>query len=307
MVLEEAVMENSQYILEKGGTNMLKQIKIINVFARVMVGALVIGLYAVGTVSAKDGHNARDDHYTYGDAQLMLNSYPPVYGPGGGTTSGLDIRPFPGTPFETYRYCVEDWHVLAYQHFTTVFGPFNPAKTDCLDLDCESCEDCLREIMDPFDQRGDWTRPGDPTSDPDPLDPFYLEDDLELNFTPQDAFVFLGRLEAVFTLDGDVIQVLRTSVSQLLFNDRFLSFILGAKKRCEDYYNMTCDFQFNFYAVQWGNIYPPGRLTVGEHTLKMVVTYHAATGEESERVNNTIRFKVYEHDEACHGETCEPI
>jgi hypothetical protein len=162
----------------------------------------------------------------------------------------------------------------------------------------------LREVYFPFDQIGDWTRPGDPTSDPDPLDPFLPGDDAPLIVTAQGAFVELGRLDAVFELDGEEIQVVRTSVNRYV-DDFFLPRILQGKELCEERFNMICDFRINQYAFQWAKIMSPQDLSVGQHTLKVLVTYHAASGQDFEVFNNTISFTVYEHDEACHGECPE--
>jgi hypothetical protein len=288
----------------------MKANKIINIFARVMVGSLFIGLYAMGTVRAEDARNSRDDHYTFGDAERMLQTYPPgkvIFGmylekPDkfivGQARLGLDIRPFPGSDYETYRYCVEDWHVLALLWEAIAYGPFNPAKTGCLDLECESCEDCLREATYLLDQEGDY-------EDPDPLDPYDPSDDPELLQTAQDAFAFLGRLDLVFELDGEEIQVVRTSVNRYV-DEFFLPGILQAKEHCEGRFNMICDFQINQYAVQWGKIMAPGDLSVGVHTLRVVGTEHKATGDEV-LFDSTLTFTVYEHDEACHGWPCEPL
>jgi hypothetical protein len=275
-----------------------------------MVGSLLIGLCAVGSLSAKDDRNSRGDHYTFGDAERLLQTYPPgkvIFGTyleqpdkfiDGQLRDGLDIRPFSIPYFADYRYCVEDWHVLALLFEQIAYGPFNPAKTRCLDLDCPSCEDCLREATFPWEQEGG-------ENDPDPLDPYDPTDDPELIVTAQDAFAFLGRLDAVFELDGEEIQVLRTSVNRYV-DTFFLPDILKAKELCEERFNMICDFRINQYAFQWGKIMAPGDLSVGEHTFKVVVTYHAASGEEFEVFNNTIRFTVYEHDEACHDSSCVP-
>lgn len=65
-----------------------------------------------------------------GDAEAMLNSYPPSaqiferipIDPG---DVGLDIRPFPGF-FDQLIYCVDDWHVLALRIASAVGDPPDP-------------------------------------------------------------------------------------------------------------------------------------------------------------------------------------
>jgi hypothetical protein len=75
----------------------------------VITAALVIGV--AGAYAATGGP------YTKGDAEAMLNNYPP----GKGTidrlvpepvTRSLDIRPFSGF-YDALTYCPQDWHVIA--------------------------------------------------------------------------------------------------------------------------------------------------------------------------------------------------
>jgi hypothetical protein len=196
---------------------------------------------------------------------------------------------------------VDDWHVVAYRTGEqTVLGPFNPVKTDC--LDCPSCEDCIKEAWYPWDQAFD---PYDPDPD-DPLVPFKPENDF-VSTKPREALIELGRLDAVFELDGKEIQVLRTSVNKLFTDEEHESDIIKAKEACYERFNLTCDFRVKTYAFQWGKIYPPGELAVGVHTLRMVETYYAENGDEFIFSDSTLTFTVYEHDEACHGEPCEPL
>jgi hypothetical protein len=293
-------MKNSESIVEKGGTNMWRKIKIINVLSRIVTGSLLVGLCAGGVVyaKAKDGHHrTQDHHYTYGDAQLMLYSYPPIFGPGDRTTVGLDIRPFPGF-YDQTPYCVEDWHVLALRMGETVLGPFNPEKADC--LDCPSCEDCIKEAYFTFDQFGDWEDPNDPGSDPDPLDPFDPTDDF-MSTTRRDAFAFLGGQEAVFYLDDIPVPTVRTSVNLLLTDKEREPEIVKAKEACLERFNLKCEFRVNSYGVQWGRILAPEDLSVGVHTLRVVVTYLPGTVEEFVLFDRTLTFTVVDHDPStCH-------
>jgi hypothetical protein len=258
-----------------------------------IVGSLLVGLCAVGSIYAKDGQHrdTRDRHYTYGDAQLMLNSYPPIHGPGDRTTAGLDIRPFAIPFFQEYRYCVKDWHVFAIQWRDVVLGPFNPVESDC--LSCPSCEDCIKEAWFPWDQEGG-------SEDPDPLDPFDPEDDV-VPTTPRDAFNLLGGQEAVFYLDGVPVPVVRTSVNQIMIDEDDEVNIAKAKEACYERYNLTCDFRVNSYGLQWGSILEPDELSVGEHTFRVVITYLPGTEEEFVLFDQTMTFTVYEHDESYHG------
>jgi hypothetical protein len=114
----------------------IKKIKSL-ALAMIMVGTLVISLCAMRMVHAKN--------ITRGDAQRMVNAYPP-----GGSTQlwpndptinpQVDIRPFPTNPdwpdfvgYDQNLYCENDWHVLAIRFGNYVFANWEP--TD----ECISC------------------------------------------------------------------------------------------------------------------------------------------------------------------------
>ncbi len=76
---------------------------------RTIVLIVTASFLAVGLPSAVHGAGAH--RYTRGDAEAMLNNYPPGKNIFERLPTGLDIRPFDF--YGDISYCVEDWHVIA--------------------------------------------------------------------------------------------------------------------------------------------------------------------------------------------------
>src|SRR5678815_4682457 len=79
--------------------------------------------------------------FTRGDAQAMLNNYPPgnvIYDRS--PRDGLDIRPF--AVYGGNTYCEDDWHIFALTWDVWVFRPKDPFCFNCV----SECADCVFQM-----------------------------------------------------------------------------------------------------------------------------------------------------------------
>jgi hypothetical protein len=177
----------------------------------VVTAALVVGLS--GAFAATGGP------YTKGDAEAMLNNYPPGNKildrlEPDGVTRALVIRPFQDF-YGDLTYCPQDWHVLA----------------------------LLWDIAE------------------------FVAPTAGVVFTAPDARAFLAGLDATFTLDGMPVAVEKTPIKRHLspFDPdglrAFLVELFGPDVVLGQ-----------FWATQWGRVLAPDDLSVGEHTLRVIVT-----------------------------------
>ncbi len=209
--------------------------------AVVMIGAVLFVLGAVGV--------ARANRFTRGDAQAMLNNYPPgknIFSrlmPEPGPV--LDIRPF-GDFYAFNTYCEDDWHVLALTWDAPVFNPRD-----------EACYPC---------QQNDFF------IDPLPFD------------KPPAAASWLRQLDAEFTLDGVTIpeeELHRGPVKPwidsgaLFFNEETGDFEGGYGKAFYEYVaeQCGCDVRVKVYAIQFGKVVSPSELPAGAHTIEVTITH----------------------------------
>jgi hypothetical protein len=204
--------------------------------------ALLLSLLALGAPGLVVDAQANTGRYTQGDAEAMLNTYPP------GTNiferldgaAGLDIRPFQEF-YGDVPYCVEDWHVLA-----------------LLVSDGE-----------------------------------YAVEEFNVVNTQDDALAFLNGVDSEFFLDRQPVEVVRTPIKPYLSADADFFLELFLREEFGDEATITIGSQ---WALQWGRVLAPDELSVGKHTLRVIVT----DPEQGVLSDDSLTFTVYPPEsEAC--------
>ena len=188
---------------------------------RMIVLIAMASLLAAGLAGAV--HGAGTHRYTRGDAEAMLNSYPPgksIFTRLDGAI-GLDIRPFQEF-YGDVPYCVEDWHVLAL-------------------------------LWDDYEYL------------------LHFPDGSTYVRTHRDVVDFLGGMKMQFFLDGVPVKTSQTPIKPYLYG--------GAGESFESFVESELGVEATVtraWAVQAGQVLAPGKLAVGEHTLKVIVTHPRA-------------------------------
>jgi hypothetical protein len=193
---------------------------------------IAAALAALGSGAAQGSNSL----WTQGDAEAMLNNYPPGKNIFERLGPENDIRPVDIRPFQDFYgslvYCPQDWHVAAF----------------------------LIEDVE------------------------FVAPTAGVVHTTTDVHAFLTGLEVAFVLDGAPLAVERKPIKPYLTPfapEFFLEYLTGL-------YGPDVVLG-NFWAFQSGRILPPGALSVGQHTLRVVTT---DTGSSTVLFDGSVTFTV---------------
>lgn len=176
-------------------------------------------LLALGLLAVPQPAIADSDGWGQGDAEAVLNSYPPTpyvferLDQSG--LPGLDIRPFQEF-FGDRPYCVDDWHVVAFAGFDGAFAA---------------------------EEQG-------------------------IVYTRADVMAFLQGTDAEFHLDGAPVDVVATPIKPVTDKVTLAEFAAFIHETFGPEATVG-----PLLGEQWGRVLAPTDLSVGDHTLRVVVTY----------------------------------